>query len=68
MLRLPITIHLPILYGKVDVNAMSNEELVEQIKNGYHVTENMQVLYENNLPIWRIAALYCEYQVHTGRK
>ena len=30
---------------------MSNEELVEQIKNGYHVTENMQVLYENNLPL-----------------
>lgn len=51
MLRLPTTIHLPILYGKVDVNAMSNEELVEQIKNGYHVTENMQVLYENNLPL-----------------
>ena len=30
---------------------MSNEELVEQIRNGYHVTENMQVLYENNLPL-----------------
>lgn len=32
---------------------MSNEELVEQIRNGYHVTENMQVLYENNLPLIR---------------
>ena len=51
MLRLPTVIHLPILYGKVDVNAMSNEELVERIRNGYHVTENMQVLYENNLPL-----------------
>ena len=30
---------------------MSNEELVERIRNGYHVTENMQVLYENNLPL-----------------
>lgn len=30
---------------------MTNEELVEQIRNGYHVTENMQVLYENNLPL-----------------
>ena len=30
---------------------MSNEELVEQIRNGYYVTENMQVLYENNLPL-----------------
>lgn len=43
--------HSPILYGKVDVNSMNNEELVEQIRNGYHVTENMQVLYENNLPL-----------------
>ena len=32
---------------------MSNEELVERIRNGYHVTENMQVLYENNLPLIR---------------
>ena len=30
---------------------MGNEELVEQIRNCYHVTENMQVLYENNLPL-----------------
>ena len=44
-------VHLLILYGKVDVNAMSNEELVEQIRNGYHVTENMQALYENNLSL-----------------
>lgn len=32
---------------------MSNEKLVEQIRNGYHVTENMQMLYENNLPLIR---------------
>ena len=30
---------------------MSNEEIVEQIRNGYHVTENMQALYKNNLPL-----------------
>ena len=30
---------------------MSNEKLVEQIRNGYHVTENMQMLYEKNLPL-----------------
>ncbi len=30
---------------------MKNEQLVEEIKNGYHVTENMQILYENNLPL-----------------
>lgn len=30
---------------------MNNEKLVEQIKNGYHVTEFMQTLYENNLPL-----------------
>ena len=32
---------------------MSNEELVERIKNGDHVTEHMQELYENNLPLIR---------------
>ena len=32
---------------------MSNEQLVEQIRNGNHVTENMQRLYENNLPLLR---------------
>lgn len=30
---------------------MSNEEIVSQIKNGYSVTDNMQKLYENNLPL-----------------
>ena len=30
---------------------MSNEEIVEQIRNGYHVTDNVQELYENNLPL-----------------
>ena len=32
---------------------MSIEELVEQIRNGYYVTEHMQVLYETNLPLIR---------------
>lgn len=32
---------------------MSNEELVEKIRNGYSVTENMQMLYEQNLPLLR---------------
>ena len=30
---------------------MSNEKIVEQIKNGVSVTENMRLLYENNLPL-----------------
>ena len=30
---------------------MSNEQLVEQIRNGYRVTKNMQRLYEDNLPL-----------------
>lgn len=30
---------------------MTNEALVERIRNGYSVTGNMQLLYENNLPL-----------------
>lgn len=30
---------------------MTNEQLVEEIRNGYSVTENMQLLYEKNLPL-----------------
>lgn len=30
---------------------MTNEKLVEEIKNGYSVTDHMQSLYENNLPL-----------------
>lgn len=30
---------------------MSNEEIVKQIRNGYNVMDNMQELYENNLPL-----------------
>lgn len=33
---------------------MSNEEIVKQIKNGYSVTDNMQLLYERNLPLIKI--------------
>ena len=30
---------------------MSNEELVEQVRNGYHVTESLEQLYKHNLPL-----------------
>lgn len=30
---------------------MSNEEIVIKIRNGYSVTDNMQLLYESNLPL-----------------
>lgn len=30
---------------------MTNEQLVEKIRNGYSVTDNMQLLYERNLPL-----------------
>lgn len=30
---------------------MTNEQIVEEIRNGYSVTDNMQLLYENNLPL-----------------
>ena len=30
---------------------MTNEQIVEQIRNGYSVTDNMQLLYERNLPL-----------------
>lgn len=30
---------------------MTNEMIVEQIRNGYSVTDNMKMLYENNLPL-----------------
>ena len=30
---------------------MTNEQIVEKIRNGYSVTDNMQLLYENNLPL-----------------
>ena len=30
---------------------MDNEKLVEEVRNGFHVMENMQALYENNLPL-----------------
>ena len=32
---------------------MTNEQIVTEIRNGYSVTENMQLLYENNLPLIR---------------
>lgn len=32
---------------------MTNEEIVAEIRNGYSVTELMQLLYENNLPLIR---------------
>lgn len=30
---------------------MTNEQIVEQIRSGYRVTENMQLLYQNNLSL-----------------
>ena len=30
---------------------MNNEELVFEIKNGISTTDNMQLLYESNLPL-----------------
>ncbi len=30
---------------------MTNEQIVAEIRNGYSVTDNMQLLYENNLPL-----------------
>ena len=42
---------------------MSNEQLVEQIRNGYHVTDSMQRLYEDNLPlIKKFIKPYTHYQ------
>lgn len=39
------------LRENMEVYFMTNEQIVEKIRNGYSVTENMQLLYENNLPL-----------------
>lgn len=42
---------------------MTNEEIVEKIKNGYYVTDNMQLLYERNIPqIKQIIKPYAVYE------
>lgn len=42
---------------------MTNEQIVEKIRNGYSITDNMQQLYENNLPlIKRIIKPYTAYE------
>ena len=42
---------------------MTNEQLVEQIRSGYSVTDNMQTLYQNNLPmIKQIVKPYAVYE------
>lgn len=42
---------------------MTNEQLVEEIRNGYSVTENMRLLYESNLPlIKRYIKKYAAYE------
>lgn len=42
---------------------MTNEQIVEEIRNGYSVTDNMQLLYENNLPLIRqIIKPYMAYE------
>lgn len=32
---------------------MSNEEIVQEIQNGINVTENMELLYRQNMPLIR---------------
>ena len=42
---------------------MTNEQIVEQIRNGYSVTDNMQLLYERNLPLIKhIVKPYAAYE------
>lgn len=42
---------------------MTNEQIVEKIRNGYSVTDNMQWLYEKNMPlIKRILKPYTAYE------
>ena len=42
---------IAIVIIEAGVFSMSNEKLVERIRNGYSVTDNMQLLYEKNLPL-----------------
>ena len=42
---------------------MTNEQIVTEIRNGYSVTDNMQLLYESNLPlIKRFLKPYTAYE------
>ena len=42
---------------------MTNEQIVEKIRNGYSVTDNMQWLYEKNMPLIRcILKPYTAYE------
>lgn len=42
---------------------MTNEQIVTEIRNGYSVTDNMQLLYERNLPlIKQIIKKYAAYE------
>ena len=42
---------------------MTNEQIVAEIRNGYSVTDHMQILYENNLPlIKRFIKPYTAYE------
>lgn len=42
---------------------MTNEQLVDKIRNGYSATENMRLLYESNLPlIKRYIKKYAAYE------
>lgn len=42
---------------------MTNEQIVSEIRNGYSVTDNMQLLYESNLPlIKRFLKPYTAYE------
>ena len=42
---------------------MTNEQIVAEIQNGYSVTDNVQLLYEKNLPlIKKFIKPYCAYE------
>lgn len=45
---------------------MTNEQIIEQIKSGYSVTDNMQMLYEKNLPL--IKKIIKPYSVYDDRE
>lgn len=45
---------------------MTNEQIIEQIKSGYSVTDNMQMLYEKNLPL--IKKIIKPYSVYDDKE
>lgn len=39
---------------------MTNEQIVSEIRNGYSVTDYMQLLYESSLPPMSLWRTYCK--------